>query len=74
MKKTLLLLLALAACITGAKADELTVANGTNMSALVPIYPAYLDEVGATGQVIYPAESLADMANADITMVKFYMS
>jgi hypothetical protein len=54
-------------------ADELTVAEGTSKNAMVPVYPAYFDAVGTTGQVIYPKESLAEMAGKPINGVKFFM-
>ena len=67
-----LLLMALA--VPQLKAEPLTVANGSNANAMVPIYPAYFDAVGTTGQVIYPKESLADMAGKPINSVKFYFN
>ena len=63
---------ACACCFTGAKADELTVADGTETSAYLPICGNYCDTEGTLGQLIYPASELADMAGTDITKVTFY--
>ena len=72
MKKTLLLLLAFVVCFTAAKADELTVADGTDTNQQVPCYGYYFDMSGKYGQMIYPKADLADMAGKDITKVSFY--
>ena len=57
-----------------AQADELTVANGTSTNAYAPVHSSYLDGVGSTYQVIYPATELADLSGSNITGVKFYAS
>ncbi|MBP5560372.1 MAG: choice-of-anchor D domain-containing protein [Muribaculaceae bacterium] len=72
MKKTLLLMLAFVTCFAGAKADELTVADGTDTNVYLPIYGSYFDTEGTLGQVIYPASDLADMAGTEISKVQFY--
>ena len=72
--KLLMSLLLVALAVPQVMADELTVANGTSTNAMVPIYPAYFDAVGTTGQVIYPKESLADMAGKPINSVKFFFN
>ncbi len=72
--KLLMSLMLVALAVPQVMAEPLTVANGTNTNAMVPIYPAYFDAVGTTGQVIYPKESLADMAGKPINSVKFFFN
>ncbi len=73
MKKSyLILMLAFVACFFGAKADELTVANGTATSTNIPITGLYCDEVGTYSQMLYPAEMLQAMGNGSISKVTFY--
>ena len=72
--KLLMSLMLVALAVPQAWAEPLTVANGTSTNAMVPIYPAYFDAVGTTGQVIYPKESLADMAGKPINSVKFFFN
>lgn len=72
--KLLMSLMIVALAVPQVMAEPLTVANGTSTNAMVPIYPAYFDAVGTTGQVIYPKESLADMAGKPINSVKFFFN
>lgn len=73
MKKNLfILVLAIFACFTAARADELTVANGrTATNEFSPIYGYYYD-TGFKNTIVYPAEMLGDMEGGDITSISFY--
>ena len=72
MKKELLSLMTLAACSLGMNAETLLVHDGGGSNAYTPISSTYCDEVGTIGQVLYPAEELADMNGKQITSVKFF--
>ena len=71
MKKTLLFLLAFFAFFS-AKADLLTVADGTSTNEYVPIYGYYCDFTNTTCQMIYPKTDLDEMAGGTISQIKFY--
>ena len=53
--------------------SPLTVADGTNKNAYVPLYGNWADAYQHF-QVIYPAADLADMNGQQITSMKFYIS
>ena len=75
MKKNLLIMmLAFVACFVGAKANELTVADGTDTEKAVPIHGYFTDQAGNYGQMIYPASMLEDMLGKEISELKFYSS
>lgn len=78
LKKSKLLLLTLLTIIVGVSPawaqEELTVYDGTSTNQYVPIYGYYADESSLKGEVLYPASTLADMAGADISALKFYTS
>ena len=56
------------------KADDVTLFSGTSTNAYAPVHSSYLDGVGSTYQVIYPATDLAELTGSNITGVKFYAS
>ncbi len=76
--KSLFALFAIAACAFNVSADELTVCEPTTAtpptSNYLPINGTYVDEAGTTCQVIYPAEMLEDMADGEISAIKFYLN
>ena len=51
--------------------EELTVYDGTSTNNHVPMYVFYFDDF-ARSQYVIPAEALADMADGDITSIKYY--
>ena len=59
---------------SGAKANELTVYDGTNTKTDVPIKGSHMDTQGTHVQVIYPASSIEDLAGKSITALQFYSS
>lgn len=72
MKKSLLLMLFLALTWSWtAKANELTVYEGTTSKSDVPAYIAYFDDFTRT-QTVIPATDLEDMAGGTISGLKFY--
>ena len=72
MKKSLLLMLFLALTWAWtAKADELTVYEGTTQNSYVPAYMGYFDDFTRT-QTVIPAADLENMAGASISAIKFY--
>ncbi len=66
-------LLAVFCCLTGARADELTVYDGTDNSSYVPFYGFYADTQGAASEVVIPSDQLVDMAGGEITAMTFYI-
>ncbi|MBR6247523.1 MAG: DUF1573 domain-containing protein, partial [Muribaculaceae bacterium] len=76
--KSLFALFAIAACAFNVSATELTVCEPTTAtpptSNYLPINGTYVDEAGTTCQVIYPAEMLEEMADGEITAIKFYLN
>ena len=66
-------MLALIACTFGARADELTVANGSATNSNVPISGLYCDNTDTYSQTIYSSTMLADMAGTEISAVKYYL-
>ncbi len=71
MKKLFLTMLSLV-CLLGASAQTLTVCDGTDKNSQVPIYGYYYDRANIISQVLYPAESLAEMQGKNIQSVTFY--
>ena len=68
--KFLLLFAALAVALPPAWAEEVTICNGDNTNWNVPLYGGGYQ--AQTVQLIYPATDLADVANNNITGIKFY--
>ena len=54
------------------EATDLSVCDTTDYASFVPIYGADIDVVNTEGQMIYPAEMLADMAGGKILSLKFH--
>lgn len=74
MKKSyLILMLAFVACFFGAKADELTVANGTATSTDLPVKATYCDTQGTKGYMIYAKDSLVEMTDGKIEKLSFHI-
>lgn len=73
MKKIRLsfLLLSLLLTAVGARADEITVNDGTATSAYVPIYGYYADAY-TRSQFIVPADDLTIASNSKVTKMTFY--
>ena len=71
MKKLFLTMLSLVGLL-GASAQTLTVCDGTDKNSQVPIYGFYYDRANIISQVLYPAESLAEMKDKNIQSVTFY--
>ena len=69
----MLLAVALACMPFGVKAEELTVADGTNTNEYVPVYGNWADAYQRC-QVIYPASDLSKMTGKTITQLTFYLS
>ena len=75
MKKLLLTLTLLAASMSLAGQQTLTVAVGTNLNNWVPLSTGkYWSMPGSRAQVMYPADSLTAMIGSDITSMKFYVN
>ncbi len=72
--KLLMSLLLVALAVPQVMADEVTLFSGTSTNAYAPVHSSYLDGVGSTYQVIYPATGLEDLVGSNITGVKFYAS
>ena len=72
MRKFLASLLLLVTMLPfAAKAEELTVYDGTVTSQYVPMYVYYFDEF-TRSQFVIPAADLEDMTNSAINSIKFY--
>ena len=69
--KKIFTLIAVAAMAFAAQANELTVCDAEMAYQTLPVY-GYWYDVEGIGQMIYPAEMLADMAGGEITELKFY--
>lgn len=74
MKKVLLSIVAMAACVAGANAQSLTVCDGTNTNFSLPVKNTYFDTKGSHSQMIYPASLLTELNGKNITGVTFYCS
>ena len=70
-QKILSLLVLLLTAASGAWADELTVYDGTETNAYVPVYGFYADAY-LKCQAVYPATELAAMAGNSITSLTYY--
>lgn len=73
----LLTLLSLLMAVGGsspARADEMTVNDGTGTSNYVPIYGYYLDTQNTTSEFIIPADRLEDLEGGTISQMTFYLS
>jgi len=55
-----------------APADEITVCDGTTVAGYLPVYGYYYDYAGGIGQMIYPADKLAEVAGKEVTGLMFY--
>ncbi len=73
MKKFFTLITA-AAMALASQAATLDVCMGESLAGTLPIYGLWADTENTLGQMIYPADMLADMAGSDITGVQFYTS
>ena len=73
VQSAFMLLLALTAFLVEAKADELTVYNGSNTNSYVPFYGYYAD-YGTRSQFIIPATMLTDLDGGEINKITFYSS
>ena len=71
LTKALTLLFVMLFSLTGARAETLTVYNGTATSQYVPAFMYYFDYF-AKSQFIIPAAQLSAMNGSTITAVKFY--
>lgn len=65
-------LLAVLFCLTGARANELTVNDGTNENRFVPVYGGYCDEY-LKCEFVIPASQLSEMENGIISKMSFYL-
>ena len=72
--KLLMSLLLVALAVPQGKAETKLVADGTETNEYVPVHSGYMDAVGSTYQVIYPASALEDLVGCNITGIKFYAS
>ena len=74
-KKVFSLMMTLLLAFVGvAKADGLTVNDGTASSSYIPFYGLYADTQGCTSECIIPASDLADMAGGTISEMTFYLN
>lgn len=67
----LCLLLCVLTAFTAARAETLTVCDGTTTNEYVPLYGYYYD-TRYSGAMVYPASMLSDMENGTINSIKFY--
>ena len=65
-------LLAVLFCLTGARANELTVNDGTNSSNSVPVYGTWCDAY-LKCEFVIPASQLSEMENGIISKMSFYL-
>ena len=73
-KKVFSLIMALVLAFMGvARAENLTVNDGTATDQYIPLFGWYADSYFKT-ESVYPSDMLATMAGGDITSVKFYAS
>jgi len=72
-KKIFSLLVLLAAAVSGAWAEELTVYDGTTTNGYVPFYGFYADAY-LKCEFVMPASELSDMSGAEINAMTFYAS
>ncbi|MBO7498693.1 MAG: fibronectin type III domain-containing protein, partial [Bacteroidaceae bacterium] len=57
-----------------ARANELTVNDGTSTNSYTPVYGLYADTQGSTTEFIIPAADLAAMDGGSISAMTFYLS
>ena len=69
--KKIFTLFAAVAMMFAANAETLDVCMGESYASTLPIYGLWVDAENTTGQMIYPADMLADMVGEDITQLKF---
>ena len=75
MKKLSIFLMMLCfACFGVAKAQTLTVADGTATNEYIPVYGYYADTDGCNSEFIVPAADLTAMRGNEITAMDFYLS
>ena len=71
-KKVFSLMMTLLLAVTGyVRAQELTVHDGTTTNSYVPFYGLWVDDY-TRSEMIYPAQELFAMAEADINSLTFY--
>lgn len=70
--KLLFTLFAMLAGLSPAVADELTVYDGTNTNAYVPLYGYFADTEGMQSEFVIPANQLGDLDGSKFTALKFY--
>lgn len=73
MKKLFLTMLSLV-CLFGASAQTLTVCDGTDTNANIPVDGNYYDTPGTISQMLYPSDDLTDMVGKTITGITFFAS
>ena len=69
--KKIFTLIAVAMLALAAQAENLTVCEGEYSSGVIPVYGLWYDTPGMS-QMIYPADSLTEMAGGEITELTFY--
>ena len=74
-KRLMLVMLLLLTFVGGAKADEVTVCNGTTSNNYIPVYGVYADTQGCTSEFIIPSttEGMNEMIGATISKLTFYL-
>ena len=73
LAKAFLMLFAVLFSLTGARADELTVYDGTDNNSYIPFYGLYADTQGAASEFVIPSDDLVEMTGGTITEMKFYL-
>ena len=74
MKKLFFSLMTLLLAFTGlARAQELTVHDGSATNSYVPVYGFYADAY-LKSEMVYPADELAELTGSNINSLKFYAS
>lgn len=69
--KKIFTLIAVAMLALAAQAENLTICGGVYYSGSIPVYGLWYDTPGMS-QMIYPADSLTEMAGGEITELTFY--
>ena len=69
--KRLCLLFCVLTSFIGARAETLTVCDGTTTSEYAPLYGYYYD-TRYSGAMVYPASMISDMESGTINSIKFY--
>ena len=59
-------------CLTGARAEELTVYDGTDESSYFPVFGYYANVQGTASEFVIPSDELINMAGGAISGLKFY--